>query len=444
MILERGLEMSNIWSKNKISDVGEVLSGGTPSTTVDEFWGGDIVWITPADLSKIHFPEINDSNKKITSIGLKSSSANIIPKGSIVMSSRAPIGYFAVPTVDFSTNQGCKSIVFNKDHNSLFHYYNFIFNVDKFKAKGEGTTFAEISKKEVEKLEFNLPKLPYQNKIALILSTCDKVIKKTEAAIAKYQAIKTGMMHDLFTRGIDLSSTSSDTYGKLRPKYEDAPELYKESKLGMVPKDWEVDELGNFGEFKNGLNKDKLSFGHGIPFINIIDAYSEKLNISKLGLVDATTIEQEIYTVKEGDIIFVRSSVKPEGVGYNTIFNSRKDGIVYCGFMIRYRILDKFENNPYFFNYYFRNESFRRSLIRVATVSANTNINQENLKKLNSILPTKNEQNKIIERLDNIQNKIDIEELGLNKYKKLKSGLMQDLLMGKVEVKVDEKELEEA
>lgn len=96
--------MKDNWITKKILEFGEVISGGTPSTTVDEFWDGEIVWITPADLSKKQFPEINTSRKKITLQGLNSSSANLIPANSIVMSSRAPIGYFAVPSVDFSTN----------------------------------------------------------------------------------------------------------------------------------------------------------------------------------------------------------------------------------------------------------------------------------------------------------------------------------------------------
>jgi type I restriction enzyme S subunit len=74
-------------------------------------------------------------------------------------------------------------------------------------------------------------------KIAKILSTCDEVIEKTEAAIAKYKAIKQGMMHDLFTRGIDTAT------GKIRPSYQEASELYKESALGMIPKEWEVKRL---------------------------------------------------------------------------------------------------------------------------------------------------------------------------------------------------------
>ncbi|RYE57605.1 MAG: restriction endonuclease subunit S [Sphingobacteriales bacterium] len=114
-------------------------------------------------------------------------------------------------------------------------YYNFL-NTD-LSALNEATGVPSVNSKALYKLCFHWFELPEQQKIAKILGTIDAVIEKTQVAIAKYKAIKQGMLHDLFTRGIDVQT------GKLRPKYEDAPELYKESKLGMVPKEWEVDSL---------------------------------------------------------------------------------------------------------------------------------------------------------------------------------------------------------
>ncbi|MDN5279097.1 MAG: type restriction enzyme subunit, partial [Clostridiales bacterium] len=133
------------WKIEAITDFGEVISGGTPATNIPDYWGGDIVWVTPADLSKIHFAPLWTSEKKITKMGLSNSSANLIPKKSIVISSRAPIGYIAVPEVDFSTNQGCKSVKLKPGHDPIFHYFNFKQHIEEFKRRGEGTTFAEIS-----------------------------------------------------------------------------------------------------------------------------------------------------------------------------------------------------------------------------------------------------------------------------------------------------------
>ncbi|MDD2425210.1 MAG: restriction endonuclease subunit S [Bacteroidales bacterium] len=298
---------------------------------------------------------------------------------------------------------------------------------------GQGYTRFNLPKTELlKKLNLNLPPLPEQKKISEILTSVDAIIEKTQSAIVKYKAIKHGMLHDLFTRGIDLQT------GKLRPRYEDAPELYKESKLGWIPREWKVFDLGKVGEFKNGVNKEKAAFGHGTLFVNIGDAYLEILDCSILNRVGVSTQEIQDYQLVQGDIIFVRSSVKPSGVGYNTIFYEYYEPVIFCGFMIRYRLYDKDEFIPVFYNSYFRFEDFRNRLIGLATVSANTNVNQVSLSQLLAIHPSKEEQYAIADRIDSIDNKLQTEQTYLQKMQSLKKGLMEDLLSGRKRVKVDE------
>jgi type I restriction enzyme S subunit len=309
--------------------------------------------------------------------------------------------------------------------NAKWLYYSLL-NTDMTKLN-EATGVPSVTSKSLYRLKINYFEPDKQKKIAKILTTCDTVIEKTQSAIAKYKAIKQGLLHDLFTRGLDAN-------GKLRPSYHDAPELYKESELGMIPKEWEVKRLEEIGDFKNGINKDKESFGNGCLFVNIIDAYYDKLIFDRLGRVNANNVEINNYQLQNDDIIFVRSSVKPEGVGYNTIFSGYKDDVVFCGFMIRFR-LKTFDNyNSIFLNYFFRNNSFRKALIAKSTVSANTNINQDSLKGLYAIKPKKEEQLSIVKRLLTIDNKIQTEETHLQKYQSIKRGLMGDLLGGRKEL----------
>jgi len=321
------------------------------------------------------------------------------------------------------------AVIPKKNVDAKWLYYQLL-NYD-LKKLNEATGVPSINRDFLYRVEFNKQALPTQRKIARILSTADAVIEKTRAAIAKYKAIKQGMLHDLFTRGIVTKT------GKLRPKYQDAPHLYKQSKLGWIPKEWEVVRLGDVGEFKNGVNKDKNSFGFGTLFVNIIDAYDEILDCSKLGRVNINENEKREYELLNGDIIFVRSSVKPEGVGYNTLFINHGEQVVFCGFMIRYRLNNKNEFKPEFFNSYFRYDGFRKSLIASSTVSANTNINQVALRKLLAIKPRGNEQFEILNRLKTIDNKIQTEQAYLHKLQQIKAGLMADLLSGKKEVVIE-------
>jgi len=142
------------------------------------------------------------------------------------------------------------AVLSEKDNNSTEYIYHYLFTDHATRQINNlvaGSNYPAISSSAVKQLEINIPtSLPEQRKIARILSSVDAVIEKTEAAIAKYKAIKSGMMRDLFTRGIDLKT------GKLRPRYEDAPELYKQSELGWVPKEWEVVKIGELASMKSG------------------------------------------------------------------------------------------------------------------------------------------------------------------------------------------------
>ncbi|HET8574598.1 MAG TPA: restriction endonuclease subunit S, partial [Candidatus Paceibacterota bacterium] len=108
-----------------IAEVCKVVGGGTPKTSVSEYWSGEIVWITPKDLGKLKGFQISDSSKKISEKGLEKSSAKILPVGSVVLSSRAPIGYVGIANVPLATNQGCRSFVCNeqKIYNKYLYYF---------------------------------------------------------------------------------------------------------------------------------------------------------------------------------------------------------------------------------------------------------------------------------------------------------------------------------
>jgi type I restriction enzyme, S subunit len=121
------------WQVKRLSEIGTIYSGSTPSTTKPSLWDGDIVWVTPSDLSQLNTPYLTTSGKRITPQGLKGCSAHLLPPGSIILSSRAPIGYLAINTVECCTNQGCKSFKLRPEYNSEFIYYNLNFNINKIK-----------------------------------------------------------------------------------------------------------------------------------------------------------------------------------------------------------------------------------------------------------------------------------------------------------------------
>jgi type I restriction enzyme, S subunit len=153
------------WTWVKLGDIGDVVGGGTPSTSIEEYFDGDIFWITPADLTGFKNKCISKGRRNITEAGLKNSSARLIPKGSVLFSSRAPIGYVVIASNELCTNQGFKSVIPNKKVDSEFVYY-FLKSAKQLAEKNaSGTTFKEISAKNFANLPFPLPPLPEQKKI---------------------------------------------------------------------------------------------------------------------------------------------------------------------------------------------------------------------------------------------------------------------------------------
>jgi type I restriction enzyme, S subunit len=180
--------------------------------------------------------------------------------------------------------------------------------------------------------------------------------------------------------------------------------------------------------FSNGVNKLAEAFGHGIRFVNIMDIFRNiQIDPDKLGRVEVTQSELESYKLEKGDVLLVRSSVKPEGVGYPAFFEYSYEPVVFSGFVLRFR------PNPRkwdyrFLTYLLQSNTMRNNVIAYATVSANTNINQQSYKKVPVVCPPLLEQRKIasiLSKVDDLIKKIDeiIEET-----QKLKKGLMNLLL----------------
>ena len=165
------------WLDYKISDIADVIGGGTPKTAIDEYWNGNIPWLAPRDLTGYSNVYISHGDRFITDIGLKNSSTRLMPKGSVLLTSRAPIGYVAIAQNEICTNQGFKSLVPKKGIcNSEFLYYWIKNNVDYLQQLGSGTTFAEISGSVVKDIDISLPPLKEQKAIAEVLSSLDDKI----------------------------------------------------------------------------------------------------------------------------------------------------------------------------------------------------------------------------------------------------------------------------
>ena len=170
------------WIECKISDIGTVVGGATPSTKKPEnYENGTIAWITPKDLSTFTGRYIQRGERNITEIGLKSCSTQLLPKDTVLFSSRAPIGYVAIAANKVCTNQGFKSVVPNENTDPLFLYYLLKYNKDKIEGMGSGTTFKEVSGNTMKNIVVSVPTdKKVQERISSMLGSIDDKIEENE------------------------------------------------------------------------------------------------------------------------------------------------------------------------------------------------------------------------------------------------------------------------
>lgn len=188
------------WEEKRIKEVGEVIGGTTPSTSNPQFWDGDVCWISPAELHGEHY--LYDSVKKITTEAVEAKSLKELPIGTVILSSRAPIGKIAINKVPMYCNQGFKCVVCKSELYNEYLYWWFYGKTEYLNSLGTGATFLEISKKVVENIIIPIPPLDIQRSIVSHLDSLSSNIRKLEElqqkTIAECDALKQAMLREVF------------------------------------------------------------------------------------------------------------------------------------------------------------------------------------------------------------------------------------------------------
>lgn len=192
------------WEHTELGAMCEIVSGGTPSTTNPSFWGGDIMWCTPTDITSQNGKYLVDTERRITEAGLDGSSATLLPRGALLLCTRATIGDVKIAASPVATNQGFKSLICRNEVNNEFIYYSLLQNKSRLVELGVGSTFLEVSKHDVASFTLPIPPEQEQRAIATVLSDVDAEITALQARRDKTKAIKQGMMQELLTGRVRL------------------------------------------------------------------------------------------------------------------------------------------------------------------------------------------------------------------------------------------------
>lgn len=250
---------SEDWTLRKVSEVAEVVGGGTPSTMIADNFGGDLAWITPKDLSGHQQRIILRGARSLSNQGLSSSSAKRLPPGTVIVSTRAPIGLTAIAGQEVSTNQGCRSLIPKAGVvDSTFLYYLMTSSTDYLHQHANGTTFQELAGGVFRELTFLFPPLAEQVKIAEVLSTIDDLIDNKRQLLLTLDAALNAAGGAALETSVELITVPLSSVATFINGYSyKSSELVDESDTALV-------NLKNFGR-EGGFRLDGLKPFDGGP-----------------------------------------------------------------------------------------------------------------------------------------------------------------------------------
>jgi len=399
------------WEVSRVEDLGEVITGTTPSTSHEEYWNGEHPFVTPTDIMESKY--VRTTERKVTQKGLQK--GRLLPKDSVLVTCIASIGKIALAYEPCITNQQINAIICNKDVNPHYVYYALKSRANVLKSWAGRTTNPIVKKSLFEKFQVSLPrKMNEQRGIVGVLGVVDSAILKVDEVIWKIERLKKGLMQQLLTRGI-------------------GHEEYKDIPIGKIPKTWQTVKLGEVLELcQYGLSV-KLGEKGKYRILKMDDIVNGVAVPDNAKYVDLDEHTFSNFKLEKGDILFNRTN-SYELVGRTGIFLLDGD-YTFASYLIRLRPKKEISDSQ-FLTYYmvFSNNRLRQLATRAVHQA---NINATNLQSFIIPVPPVPEQRKIAQTLVTLDKKLELERKEKVKLERVKRGLMGLLLTGKMRVKVD-------
>jgi len=408
--------------------VSKTTGGGTPERDNEEYWNGGIPWATVKDF-KDGVYELKAIKEEISEKGLSRSSSHLIPAGTPIICTRMAVGRIARASFPVAINQDLRALYIREDFDTDY----VVSAIDSIRHRIEnvsvGSTVKGISLDQLLAFEIDAPSKPEQTKIAEILSTVDRAIEQTEALIAKQQRLKTGLMQDLLTRGID-------EHGRIRS--EETHE-FKDSPLGRIPVEWEVTTFGRvFG--KHGGHIQTGPFGsqlhsyeyvsEGIPVVMPQDILSGKISTSKIARITESKANSMLrHRMRQGDIVFARRG----DLSRCAVIQEDEMGWL-CGTGCLLMRPPNRTLSPRWTAEIYQHQTTQLQVDISAVGSTMPNLNTGILMGLEIALPAFDEQKRIEQRLSGAERAERAMSSTLIKLRAAKTALMQDLLNGRRQV----------
>lgn len=419
-------QVSTNWDANKLKFIAEVKNGATPQTSIQRYWDGSINWFTPIDFSK---ESLYESARTITMQGLNSCGTNLVPRGSILITCRAPIGNFGIIQCgEAAFNQGCKAVIPMKAVNK-FIYYLLLAGTVFIQSRGKGTTFMELSSNDLKNLVIEMPDITSQQKIANFLDTktaqFDSIISKKELLIKKLEEAKKSLIFEVVTGKVKIVD------GEMVPRKLHEMKDSGVEWLGMVPKDWDVKRVKNIFSLRNERNQKSMDEVQILSLYTALGVKKQEDIENKTGNIVRTVLDYKIVYPKDIVVNIILAWMGAIGV-------SKNKGVISPA----YDIYKPHENtNSNYYSHLFRTSKFAGEcfkygrgimLMRWRTYS-------DQFMSIYCCCPNKKEQDQIAEFIDG---KCQDMEFVVEKYKsqikklqQAKQSLISEAVTGKIDLR---------
>lgn len=398
------------WINQRIGEVSiKVISGGTPDTNNARYWNGNINWLTPKEINSKY---VKSSLRKISELGNQKSSAKLLPKGTVILTTRASIGLCCIQNTDssFTTNQGFQSILFNPEKVYSEYGYYFLIRDEtqrKMKQLASGSTFLELSPKNLKKLNIPVPSLPEQQKIADFLTAYDTMIDMQSQRVEAMKTRKKGLLQKIFSQEIRFKNKQGQVYPEwIVQKLEELVSMH--ARIG-----WQNLRTSEF------LNSGDYYLVTGTDFIN------GKIDFSTCHYIGKERFEQDKKIQLDNDNILITKDGTLGKVAYVDILPkpTTLNAGIFCLKSKKQNI-----NMKYLFQY-LRGPFMMQYCNRHSTGGTIKHLNQGVLITFPVPLPSLSEQQKIADFLTAVDHQIEVEEKRLETMKTIKKGLLQQMFI---------------
>ncbi len=291
------------WVSRRIGDLGRIVGGGTPSTKEPAYFGGDVPWLTPRDLSGSHERLIRRGARNLSRKGLANSSAKLLPPRTVLLSTRAPVGYVAIAANPIATNQGFRNVIVKPEHDPGFLYYWLKANTHELERHATGSTFKELSGSALKGISIRLPnRLSEQRAIAHVLGTLDDKIELNRRMNETLEAMARALFRSWF---VDFDPVRAKMEGRdtgLPDNLADlCPDRLVDSEMGDIPEGWDAASLGDVAALRR-KGADPASEASDTPYIGLADMPRGSIALTAWGEIGSASSRKSAF--KAGDILF--------------------------------------------------------------------------------------------------------------------------------------------